>query len=705
MLTKGTTGLGVIQKPLRDKYFAFRKSPDNKLGPEIGIRVNPRGILLMFPGARPGEPNDEFYELPSVHFIEAVHFVTDKFKNKKLHGAFLPIDIPLDPSQEKLFEQIDKKFSHLAKIQHPPMLACVMRRPTGVRAVDCHMFVIPVVEDALQMVSMVHRFQERPMDPEFYDRPPPHRMMDRPDPDVIPRNIGPPTSDPRQRNSTEDYEIYRGRGLNLRQEHFIGNGSRPADLRIEESNKSLDSDRGPPSTRGYDKSPIDDPRDFRRPQSSPSPRFENREFAGDRSSREVMKPNGAFVERDTHGREHEFDNRIIHDRQRSGGSSNDRFEMDRSGPQRNDFANRSGDFANRSGDFANRSGDFPNRSGDFANRSGDFPNRSGDIPNRSGDFANRSGEVRGPHNRSGERSPEPYRGAPPPWQGPRLGQRTGGRDYDDGHYPNQYRGDGRRSPPGMQRGRSPPRSNSPPRGHSSPRSPRAMSPTPDDNMFSASNLESRIEESHSKPVAKVIPNRHAGVRVLPSLPLLGAKNLLKPVSPKNPDQPSKIEDKPPSYNFNAKVEDDDDDDDNPYDNAQDKRYLRQNRVQSERSPDIQRRDYSNRLDPRVKSDDYSYERESSRRENGNARNLPKQWSYEGEKEKFLKNRDMDTPSWNSGYKSQPVPQTTHDRNDNSDFRQGGSNMKELEIADMFSGLRASNKSRDVDFESSLGYLP
>lgn len=654
--TKGTTGLGVIQKPLREKYFAFRKSPDNKLGPEIGIRINPRGILLMFPGARPGDPpNEEFYELPSVHFIEAVQLVTDKFKDKKLYGAFLPIDIPMDPAQEKLFVQIEKKFQHLAKIQHPPMLACIMRRSTGVRAVDCHMFVIPVVQDALQMVSMVHRFQERPVDPDFYDRPPPQRM-DRPEPDVIPRNMGPPI-DPRQRDLNEEYELYRGRGLNLRQEHFTGNGSRPTDLRFDEPNRSVDSDRGPPSSRGeYPRSPMDDPRDFRRPQGSPSPRYESREFPGERGSREFAKPNGAFVERDSFGREHEFDNRIIHDRQRSGGGlSNDRFDMDRSGMRpRNEFADR-------------------------------------------------SGESSGRLDRSGERSPEPMRGPPPSWQGQRGPQRNSGRDYDEGPYPNQYRGDGRRSPPGMQRGRSPPRGYSPPRGHSSPRSPRAMSPGPDDNIYSASNLESRLEESHGKPVAKVQPNRHAGVRVLPSIPLAGAKNLLKPVPPKNTDSSSKTEEKPPSYNFNAKANNEDE---NPYDNAQDKRFFRQNRVQSEKSPDVQRREYSNKPESRGKSDDYSYARDGGRRENGNMRNIPKPWSYEEEKEKFLRNRDRDPPGWNSGYKSQSVHEISQDRSSSDDgFRKEGQHMKDLEIADMFSNLRASNAGRDVDFESSLGYLP
>lgn len=651
ILTKGTTGLGVIQKPLRDKYFAFRKSPDNKLGPEVGIRINPRGILLLFPGTHPGEPNDEFYELEAIHFIEAVSFVVDKQKDKKMYGAFLPIDFPPDPAQDKLFVQLEKKFNHLTKIQHPPMLACVMRRPTGVRAIDCHMFVIPVKQDAIQIVEMVHRFQQRPVPPEYYDRPPPSRL-DRPEPDVIPRNLG-PSVDPRKRQSAEDYEIYRGRGVELRQEHFLGGGARPSDLGLENQERSIDSDRGPPSSRGgYERNSMEDPRDFRRMQGSPSPRFENRDFQSDRRSREYVNPNGVSIERDSVGREYEFDNRIAHDRQRSGGGNSlERFDMDRYGGMspRNEYVDRSMEYGG------------------------------------------------GRLNRSGERTPDTGRVPPSSWQDQRQMGRNSGREFDDGGYPRPFRGDGQRSPT---RGRSPPRGYSPPRGHSSPRSPRARSPEPNDQIFSASNLESRLEESHGKPVAKVPPNRHAGVRVLPSLPIPGAKSQLKPVTPKAADAPSKIDDKPPSYDFNPKI---DSEDVNPYDNAPENKLYRQNRVQSERSPDVQRRDYSGRseLGSKVKSADYSYTRNDNRRENDAYRGNPKPWSYEEEKEKFLRNRD-----WNSGYKSKSAHEISDDRNSGQGGFGQGQNMKDLEIADMFSNLRTSNAARgDVDFESSLGYLP
>ncbi|XP_045171595.1 uncharacterized protein LOC123533789 isoform X2 [Mercenaria mercenaria] len=676
MLTKGTTGLGVIQKPLRDKYFAFRKSSDNKLGPEIGIRINPRGIILLFPGGHHGHPNDEFYEISSIHFIEAVQFVTVKQKDKKYYGAFLPIDEPEgNPSQDKLFVQIEKKFNHLNKISHPPMLACVMRRPTGVKAVDCHMFVIPVVEDALRIADMVHRFQERPDNPEFYHgRPPLDRLDYPPEPDVIPRNLGPPRErDPRNsgpRDSDDYAYLYKGRGLELKQEHFARGNEE--DERRFEPNRSYERDfredpqRYPPPMTGR-------PGSLElRERDRLAPRDFNRDPYVDRRPREFTTAGGKYVERDSFGSEHEFDNRVIHERQRSGGDR----ELDRF-----------------SGGMSSRN-EFPDRRPGMSPRN-EYPDRP-NLPPR-GDYNGQ--RDRGPGSFTGrypDTSPDQRRG-PPPWQGRGPGEEP--RNYRGDEYSRPFRGDmPPRSPPLSSRGRiSPrsPRSHSPPRGHSSPR---AQSPEGDDQVYSASNLESRMEEVQGgKPVAKVPPNRHAGVRVLPSLPIPGAKNILKPVSPRTSDVPAKAEERPPSYNFNTKA---DSDEENPYDNAPDNRHLqRQNRPKSENSPLVHKRtDYIHAS--RVKSDDYG---------NGYGDNVGysnkqqnKQWSYEDEKEKFLKTRDVGG-GWSSANKSKSAHEGFSGPGPND---RGGRHMKDMEIEDMFSNMRTSNPGRnDLDFERSLGYLP
>ena len=682
MLNKGTTGLGSIQKPLKEKYFAFRKSAENKLGPEIGIRVNPSGLSLLFPGSHPGQENEDFYEISSIHFVEAVRFVHAKFKDKKTHYAFVPLDESpaANTGQEKLFTQLDKKFKHLEKISHPPMLASVMRRPTGVKAVDCHVFVVQHPEDALQIASMIRRFQAGPG---LYDRRSygptasgPVRR-DYPDPDVIPQNREPPRelASPRDmppaRDQGEDYAIYRGRGLELRNEHFRTNepprGPEP-DRREFEPNRSFD--RNSSGFPGYDRKAPDER--FRQSYSDDKGRMggERDDDYVERRPREY-RTNAAMVERDSYGREYEFDNAISHGRQKSGdsGSGRPRYGSDKSGAMspRNEYGGR------------------PERHSDIIpqGRYNQYPNRA-DIDQFAGGRPV-SGNLRDE----------------PPLR----------RSYHEQSFPRLA---GPQSPPHSPRGRSPPGERSP----AVTRSPRSRSPPPEEDVCSASNLESRQEvDAHGKPIAKVPPNRHAGVRVLPSLPIPGARMQLKPVTPP-PDltSPNKKDiQKGPAYNFDSK---EDSDSDNPYDNAPDKLtkddYARKDRLLSDESAFAERRMENRRnQDPsRVKSDGFNYGSSvytsGSPRPNVRQTGEPQQWSFYEEKEKFMQKDKKD--GWQREYKSKSAYEFSPPNFESGYGNSGQHGAKDAEIADMFSKMRAGpgagpGARHDVDFERGLGYLP
>ena len=674
MLTKGTTGLGVIQKPLRDKYFSFRKSTDNKLGPEIIIRINPAGILMIFPGPKGGQENEDFYELSSVHFIEAVHFVTLKQKDKKFYGAFVPIEEGnTNASQEKLFMQIDKKLNHLTKISHPPMVACVMRRPTGVKAVDCHMLVVPEVEDALRMADMVHRFQQHPdrRDVDNYGHGAPRHRY--PNPDVIPRDFG-PREPPRdggsgKRNPGEDYEIYRGERLELRQDHFRRNDHehdpRFPGNRSFESDRSFEKERSAGNYRDFERANNDR---FRSDEGRRYPPAGPREDPVVRRPKELRTTNGAYVERDSLGREFEFDNVIAHERQGSGGDRAPKWIT------------------------ADRGGLSPLDS----DRGGLSPR--GEDQTRG--FLRSSGE----HGRSA-RSPQVERG--PEWASRGGdGYRNSEPSYGKVHHP----GIGPRmvSP----RDGSPPRGRSPPRGHSSPRtprSPRSRSPE-DDGVYSASNLESRMEaEQQGKPVAKVPPHRHAGIRVLPSLPIPDAKHQLKHVNTKPEQNKEEKETDRPKYNLDAKPTYEDDR--NPYDNNpvgrgpynnNDK--FRKDRFYSDNSEvEVRGYDVTRNGGNRVKSDGHSYNYDQGFQ--ASKPSVARPWTFEEEKEKFLR-KEKENSGWHNGYKSKSKDNLHDDRFETEYSGRGKNGVKDAEIADMFSNLRTGiSGSRDIDFEQSLGYLP
>ena len=642
ILTKGTTGLGVIQKPLREKYFAYRKSPDNKPGQEVGIRVNPGGLTVLTSGSRPGQEDDEFYDLSSIHFIEAVRLVTVKQKDKKFYGAFIPIREDPATIQDKLYVQIEKKYIHLTKMPHPPILSCIMRRPSGVKAVDCHMFLIPVIEDALQLADMIHRFQDRPptSGPYYGGQPPNERNDFSPrDPGMNARNLGrgePPKVD------TGGYEIYRGggRGFELRQEHFRGGDPRPHERpKSDEPNQSFERERRS-SDYAY---PQRDPKNYGYPGPGPG--------APDRMlPREYLRPDGGYVEKDSSGEEHEFDNRISHTRERSTGNRS--FEADRLGQQRPGGLSPRNEYIDRPG---------------------------GGLSPR---VEYQGGMQRPPDNYPGMGRPGDRQ--MPAWQAPppgREGYRGDPKDHNAAPFSRPY--------------------GPPPGSRDTPVSPMAQSsPRPlsqDEEIFSASNLESRLEtEASGKPVAKVPPSRQ-GVRVLPSLPIKDALTQLKPVPKKNEttnDNSMKRDSKPPSYNFKT----DDQEpfpDENPYDNAPDNRNLGPNRVLSERSPNIQRRENGARTEiaGKVHSDDYSHLY--------NARPAPnRQWSYNDEREKYMNDR-------NSGKTGQSGNSESNPKNEYSpEFVRKSANPKDLEIEEMFSYLDAGGGHEDDgDFEQSLGYLP
>ncbi|XP_021377649.1 uncharacterized protein LOC110465860 isoform X2 [Mizuhopecten yessoensis] len=158
-LSKATTsGLGSIQKPLREKYIEFRKpSKHKKLSQEAVLRINRDGLIVLFPGAPPGQANQMFYDFPSINLFEAVRFMARKGPDKKMGAGFVPIEQNrnLNNGAENLFSHLEKKNHNLLKMDHPAMLACVMRRTSGVRALECHCFIADSDSQAIRLVSML----------------------------------------------------------------------------------------------------------------------------------------------------------------------------------------------------------------------------------------------------------------------------------------------------------------------------------------------------------------------------------------------------------------------------------------------------------------------------------------------------------------------------------------------------------------------
>ncbi|KAL3857989.1 hypothetical protein ACJMK2_012608 [Sinanodonta woodiana] len=688
MLSKGTTGLGVLQKPLKEKYFQYRKSDDRKYAPDISMRIKPSGICLVFPKGYPGKKSEDYFDISSVHYVEAVRFVAEK-KDKKQYFAFLPVDeaSATNASTEKLFSVLEKKYHFLLKQHHPPIVACVMRRTSGVKAVDCHMFITYNENDAFGISSVLSSFQKTGAR-EYSGAP------------SGPYGSSAYTSSQRNQDDIpkdrDEFALRDSRQFELRDDYF------------RDSSRGEKTSYDPNRISGslYDSSREDGrsfPKDSKEylgweREDLPNLRYDDRYPNVSQGNRFLEERGRPLNDHDKYGRP---TSPSFPGGSNYYGDKEDKFkvqEMQRAydGEQREFLRTRqvSGAFDNNFDDrYNNRRSDDYDR-----NRDGMYSPRVNARPSSPG-F------------RDGARPPDMYK-SPPPTSGDPYRKST----------PESPRGPSTRAfSPG--RTRSPPLARPPQR---------ALSPVPRgpiDEVFSASNLESRQEfdrgsDSRGRPVAKVPPHMVGGIKVLPTG---GFKLPLKPATPRSPPMSPKSMPKP--------YDDDGHSDENsPYDNAYPKigligikkaRPLSDNERSPYRNPYGDTRDRfveDNRNSGRSKSEVYyqhdeSYDRhsnnliekkDSSRYRENNGSGQP--WSFQEEIDKFSKNG-----GWRNEYKSHSEQDFSDkpyysDRgkgsgDDSNRSGSGLSHIRDAEIADMFTNLRTGPRPFDTNLEQGLGYLP
>jgi hypothetical protein len=88
ILTKGKTGLGCLQQPLRELYYIYRQN-GARLLQERRVIISLDGITMLF-----NEFGIEKYlhnDLASVYDVQLLQLMCEHKKDKKLYCAFLPI--------------------------------------------------------------------------------------------------------------------------------------------------------------------------------------------------------------------------------------------------------------------------------------------------------------------------------------------------------------------------------------------------------------------------------------------------------------------------------------------------------------------------------------------------------------------------------------------------------------------------------------
>ena len=117
-------GLHGIQEPLRELYP--EQGAMGAKGIDSWLSVWSNGLLL--------ENVDEnhkrvtrFFAIDSLHYCAAVRYVL----------------VPTTSSGERMarFLPLDSPFARQPNIAHPPLFACIMRRTTGIKVLECHVFI------------------------------------------------------------------------------------------------------------------------------------------------------------------------------------------------------------------------------------------------------------------------------------------------------------------------------------------------------------------------------------------------------------------------------------------------------------------------------------------------------------------------------------------------------------------------------------
>ncbi|RWS28127.1 uncharacterized protein B4U80_03469 [Leptotrombidium deliense] len=123
-------GLQGIQEPLRDLYPENGLSEHGSFGIDSWVSVWSNGILIENVDDN-GREVKRFFPIESLHYCAAVRYVvvpssSDSDKAAEKVSKFLPLDSP---------------FLRSADTKHPPLFACILRRTSGIKVLECHAFV------------------------------------------------------------------------------------------------------------------------------------------------------------------------------------------------------------------------------------------------------------------------------------------------------------------------------------------------------------------------------------------------------------------------------------------------------------------------------------------------------------------------------------------------------------------------------------
>ncbi|XP_018560772.1 uncharacterized protein LOC108903168 [Anoplophora glabripennis] len=149
------TSLSGLQGPLKDLYFAYKKTTRTKKALTGRLEISNLGLKVLYQGEK-GDL-EQLNSFPTIAVWSAVKFVIHD--NAKTTYAFLPLITDPDNLDKKMLfrtlEDSEKKF--ITTEAHSPLFAVVMRKIGVHKQLECHGFVCQTSEDAIVIAATLYK--------------------------------------------------------------------------------------------------------------------------------------------------------------------------------------------------------------------------------------------------------------------------------------------------------------------------------------------------------------------------------------------------------------------------------------------------------------------------------------------------------------------------------------------------------------------
>jgi hypothetical protein len=187
-------GLQGIQEPLRDLYPEQGLIASGTSGIDSWLSVWSNGILVENVDDH-GNEVKRFHPIESLHYCAAVRFVsvprghngsnTNTNTNTNSNTNSNTNIANSSPSSSSISEKVakflplDSPFSRYANTSHPPLFACILRRTTGIKVLECHAFICKKEAAANALVRCCFHAYADTIHAKQIDNESPYEQLDR----------------------------------------------------------------------------------------------------------------------------------------------------------------------------------------------------------------------------------------------------------------------------------------------------------------------------------------------------------------------------------------------------------------------------------------------------------------------------------------------------------------------------------------------